>query len=134
MPATYAGIVSLDGHDAYVYDVKVAATKIEVAAGLKGYYTDDKQVYVDQLTGSVLDQREHQVRTDLKGNPLIDLRIGFTDAQVKTLVDEAKTNGTTLTLVRKWIPIFGLVIGIPVLLLGLFLTARRRKTSTTSTT
>ena len=132
VPATYAGTDTLDGHSVYVYDAQVPKTKIEVAAGVKGYYTDDKQIYVDQMTGSVLDQREHQVRTDLHGNPVIDLRIAFTDAQVKKLVDDAKANDSQLKLIRTTLPIVGLVVGIPVLLLGLFLTVRNRRTRRTA--
>jgi len=127
VPATYAGTDTRDGHEVYVYDVQVPKTKIEVAAGLKGYYTDDKQIYVDPMTGSVLDQREHQVRTDLQGGPVIDLTLGFTDAQVQKLVDDAKANDKTLTLIRTTLPIVGLVVGIPVFALGLFLTLRNRK-------
>jgi hypothetical protein len=127
--ATYAGTDTLDGHEVYVYDIQVPKTKIEVVPGIKGYYTDDKQAYVDQLTGSVIDQREHQVRTDLKGNPVIDLTIGFTDAQVQKLVNDAKSDDASLTLIRTTIPIVGLVVGIPVFLLGLFLTLRSRRRS-----
>jgi hypothetical protein len=127
--ATYSGTDTLDWHEVYVYDVQVPKTKIEVAAGVKGYYTDDKQVYVDQLTGSVIDQREHQVRTDLQGNPVIDLTIGFTDEQVASLVDDAKTNGQSLKLIRNTLPLVGLVIGVPVFALGLWLTIRNRRRS-----
>lgn len=126
VPATYAGTSSLLGHQVYVYDVHVPKTRIEVAPGVKGYYTDDKQVYVDQLTGSVINQVEHQVRTDLHGNPVIDLQIAFTDAQVQKLVDEARTNGRQLTVIREVVPIVGYAVGIPVLLVGLFLAFRRR--------
>ena len=129
-PATYAGTSRLDGHQVYVYDVKVPKTQIEVAPGVKGYYTDSKQVYVDQLTGSVIDQVEHQVRTDLQGNPVIDLHIGFTDSQVQTLVDQAKKNGQQLTLIRNDVPIVGYVVGIPVLVVGIVLSVRSRRPRT----
>jgi hypothetical protein len=132
VPATYAGTDTLDGHGVYVYDVHVPKTKIEVAAGLKGYYTDDKQIYVDQLTGSVLDQREHQVRTDIHGGPVIDLQLAFTSAQVAKLVKDAKANDAQLKLIRTTLPIVGLVVGIPVLLLGLFLTLRNRRSKQTA--
>jgi Porin PorA len=125
--ATYAGTDKLLGHEVYVYDVQVPKTEMDVAEGIKGYYTDDKQLYVDQLTGSVVNQVEHQVRTDLDGNPVIDLHIEFTDAQVKKLIDEAKTADGQLTLIRKIVPIVGYVAGIPLFLVGLFLTTRSRK-------
>ncbi len=125
--ATYAGTDELDGHEVYVYDVQVPKTKMDVAEGIKGYYTDDKQLYVDQLTGSVLNQVEHQVRTDLEGNPVIDLHIAFTDDQVQTLVDEAKDNGKQLKLIRTWVPLVGYPLGVPLFLIGLFLTIRNRK-------
>ncbi len=127
VPATFARTDTLLGHPVYVYDVHVPQTKIEVAPGIKGYYTDDKQVYVDQMTGSVLNQPEHQVRTDLQGNPIIDLNVKFTDAQIKKLVDDAKKNDAQLKLIRNTLPVVGLVVGIPVLLLGLFLTIRRHR-------
>jgi Porin PorA len=125
--ATYAGTDKLDGHEVYVYDVQVPQTEMDVAEGVKGYYTDDKQLYVDQLTGSVVNQVEHQVRTDLHGNPVIDLHIQFTDAQVKKLIDEAKDNATQLNLIRTTIPIVGYVAGVPLFLIGLVLTTRTRK-------
>jgi hypothetical protein len=125
--ATYAGTDKLDGHEVYVYDVQVPKTRMDVAEGVKGFYTDDKQLYVDRLTGSVINQVEHQVRTDLDGNPVIDLHIKFTDAQVKKLVDEAKDNATQLNLIRKIVPIVGYVVGIPLFLIGLLLTTRSRK-------
>jgi Porin PorA len=125
--ATYAGTDTLNGHQAYVYDVQVPKTKMHVAEGVKGFYTDNKQIYVDQLTGSVLDQREHQVRTDTKGNPIIDLHIAFTQGQVGRLVDDAEANGTRLRVVRTWVPIAGYVIGIPMFLVGAVLTLRGRR-------
>src|SRR5262245_38522869 len=125
--ATYAGTDTLDGNEVYVYDVQVPKTEMDVAEGVKGYYTDDKQLYVDQLTGSVINQVEHQVRTDLEGNPVIDLHIKFTDSQIQTLVDEAKDNGKQLKLIRTYIPIFGYVVGVPLFLVGLFLTLRNRR-------
>jgi len=126
--ATYAGTDEVDGHEVYVYDVQVPKTKMDVAEGVKGYYTDDKQLYVDRLTGSVVDQVEHQVRTDLEGNPVIDLHIKFTDAQVQKLIDEARTDDGQLTLIREIVPIVGYVVGIPLFLIGLFLTLRSRRT------
>jgi hypothetical protein len=129
VPATYAGTDKLDGHEVYVYDVQVPKTEMDVAEGVKGYYTDDKQLYVDQLTGSVINQVEHQVRTDLEGNPVIDLHIKFTDDQIQTLVDEAKDNGAQLKLIRNWVPIIGYPLGVPIFLIGLFLTVRNRKTA-----
>ena len=124
--AKYAGTDTLHGHEVYVYDVQVPKTKMDVAEGIKGYYTDDKRLYVDQLTGSVIDQVEHQVRTDLKGNPVIDLHIQFTDDQVQTLVDEAVDADKQLKVIRTWVPIVGYVVGVPLFLIGLFLTIRNR--------
>jgi Porin PorA len=108
----------------------VPKTEMDVAEGIKGYYTDDKQLYVDQLTGSVINQVEHQVRTDLDGNPVIDLHIKFTDDQIQKLVDEARTADGQLTLIRKIVPIVGYVVGVPLFLIGLFLTLRGRKKAT----
>ena len=125
--ATYAGTDTLDGHEVYVYDVQVPQTKMDVAEGVKGYYTDDKQLYVDQLTGSVVNQVEHQVRTDLEGNPVIDLHIQFTDDEVQTKVDEAVENGKQLKLIRTYVPIVGYAVGVPVFLIGLLLTLRGRR-------
>jgi len=132
--ATYAGTDKLDGHEVYVYDVQVPKTEMDVAEGVKGYYTDDKQLYVDQLTGSVVNQVEHQVRTDLDGNPVIDLHIQFTDAQVKKLIDEARTADGQLTLIRKIVPIVGYVVGIPLFLVGFLLTRRSRRSPSSTTT
>lgn len=132
VPATYGGTTKLDNHDVYIYNVEVRQAPADVAEGVPGFYTDSKQIYVDPMTGSIVDQREHQVRTDKKGVVQLDLHLAFTRGQVGRLVSEAETNGSKLHLIRSVLPLVGYVVGIPVLLLGLFLTVRRRRTASTA--
>jgi len=132
--ATYAGTDQRDGNDVYVYDVHVPSTKMDVAEGIEGFYQDDKQLYVDPMTGSIIDQIEHQVRTDTDGNTIIDLQIAFTDAKVQELVDEAEDHGKQLKLIRTYVPVVGYAVGVPAFLIGLFMTVRGRRSSRTAST
>lgn len=125
--AAYSGTSELNGHEAYVYDVKVDNAPSDVAKGVPGFYTDDKQIFIDPMTGAILDQREHQVHTDKKDNVVLDLHLAFTKGQVGRLVDEADANGKQLKLIRSGLPLIGYVVGIPLLLIGLFLTVRGRR-------
>jgi len=126
VPATYERTEKLEGLEVYVYRVEVTDAQIEVAEGVPGTYTDVKEIYVDPPTGSVVQQTEDQQRWLADGTQALDLQIAFTDEQVKTSVEDAKSNHTTLNLITLWVPLIGFVGGALCLAAGVFLLVTTR--------
>lgn len=126
VPAQYVGTETLDGMEVYVYEVKVDPTKTEVVSGIKGLYSAEKTIKVDPITGAIVYQRNHDVRTALNGDPLIDLDVDFTDDQIKASVDEARDGDNQLKMIGVIVPIVGGILGVLLIAVGLFLALRRR--------
>lgn len=127
--AVYDRTEDLDGLEVYVYKVTQSGTPIELSAGVPGTLDAEKELFIDPVTGSIIDQVDHQDRLDSDGNPAIVLDLAFTDEQVASNVEESKSNVSSLNLVTKTVPIVGLAVGIPALLvgLGLLLFSNRRR-------
>jgi hypothetical protein len=122
--AAYTGTETLEGVPVYVYEVAVEPTPAEVVSGIDGLYQAEKTIKVDPKTGSIVYQRNHDVRTLENGDPLIDLDVAFTDDQVKASVDEAADGGSKLHLISVIVPIVGVLVGLLLLAGGLFLVLR----------
>lgn len=122
--AQYVGTESLEGLEVYVYEVKVEPTKAEVVSGIQGLYSAEKTIKVDPITGAIVYQRNHDVRTMPNGDPLIDLDVDFTDDQIKSSVDEAKDGDAQLRMIGVIVPIAGGILGVLLIAGGLFLVIR----------
>ncbi|MCW2736531.1 DUF3068 domain-containing protein [Nocardioides sp.] len=122
---------SIDGLEVYVYRVEQSGTPIELSAGVPGTLDAEKELFIEPMTGSIINQVDHQERLDSDGNPAIVLDLAFTDEQVAKNVEESKSNASSLELVTGTVPIIGYAVGIPALLvgLGLLLLAHRRRSS-----
>jgi len=128
--AEYDGTETLDGLETYRYHVLVEEQPAEVITDVDGIYSQDKYIWIDPVTGSIVNQTQHEVRTLEDGSPLLDMDLAFTDDQVATNVDEAKDNGRMLGLLTKTVPLVGIIGGVLCLVAGAFLlfAGRGRKT------
>jgi hypothetical protein len=122
VPVSYEGTETLEGLPTYKYAVSVPETPAEVLTGISGIYSTEKNFWIDPVTGSIINQTQHEVRTLPEGDVLLDLQLGFTEDQVSTNVDAAKDNGRTL-------PVGAGVLGVVILALGAFLFVRNRRTT-----
>lgn len=122
--ATYEGEESLDGLKTYKFNYSVSEEPAEVSKGIDGLYSMDKTMWVDQVTGSIVDQEQHEVRSDKKGDPLLDIELSFTDDQVKGNIDDAKDNGDRLNLITGTVPLLGFILGPLLIIVGLVLLLR----------
>ncbi|GAA1930620.1 DUF3068 domain-containing protein [Nocardioides hwasunensis] len=128
--AEYDGTETLDGLETYRYHVLVEDAPAEVVTDIDGVYSQDKYIWIDPITGAIMKQSQHEVRTLEDGSPLLDLNLEFTDAQVKANVEDAEANGSRLGLLTRTVPIIGIVGGLVILVAGGFVTrlAGRRET------
>lgn len=127
----------VEGLTTYVYKVSVEGAPVELTDGVTGVYNDEKELYVDPTTGSIIHQVDHQERIDDEGNPFLIVDLEFTPEQVSSNVEDAESTASGLNLVRDTVPLIGYAVGIPLLLIGLvllFLGQRSRPASHAKTT
>lgn len=122
--AVYSGEGKLDGVDIYKYVVKVEDAPVDVTDGVKGTYSSLRTISVEPLTGAILNQVEHRELKTESGENFLNLDLAFTPGQVKTSAKDAKTNVSGLNLITHTVPLIGFILGIPLLLVGLFLSLR----------
>lgn len=119
--ATFEGEEELDGLLTNKYQVIVKGAPAEIAAGVKGTYDDEKMMWIEPNTGSIINQTEHRVMKQ-DGKPVVELKIAFTEEQKAAGIADGKANAARLKLVTSTIPLVAGLLGLLALGLGLFLT------------
>jgi Porin PorA len=122
----YQGEKTLFGLKTYEFSYHVTDVPIEIGEGITGIYENTVTVYVDPKTGSIVKSGQHQLQNLDDGTPAADVTLVQTDDSVKDAVDEAKTAGTSLTVLLTILPIVGFAGGILCLLGGFALVLRER--------
>ena len=125
--AKYVRTVKVRDLETYLYKVEFTGAPIEIAAGVDGTYDDVKELYIEPKTGAIINQVDDQQRMLASGDPVLDLQLAFTDAQIKTNVDDAKDNMGTLSLLTTTIPLVGIIGGLLCLIGGALLLLRGRQ-------
>lgn len=126
--ATYEGTKDYDGLETYEFSVVVPPTSAEIATDTQGTYETTQTLWVDPVTGSIIDQEGGQVLTLESGTKVLDIFVEYTDETVQANVDDAKSNGRLIGLMTGVLPWVALVVGLALLVLGLML-ARGRRTA-----
>ena len=129
--AVYDSTETLDGLETYKYHVLVDQQPAEVVDGVEGIYSQDKFLWIDPVTGSIINQTQQELRTLENGDVLLDLDLAFTEDQVADNVESAKDSGGLIDLITRTVPLVGFIGGALALLAGAFLVfaGRRRETA-----
>ncbi|MFG1923834.1 DUF3068 domain-containing protein [Cryptosporangium sp. NPDC048952] len=148
--AKYVSSEDINGLEAYKYEMQVPAVKIgdlEVPGELVGsaepavtadrYYTNTRTVWVEPKTGVILKGQENQSQTlrDASGADKVTLfaaTLTFDDQTVSEAVSLAKDSISQITLVSTVAPIVVGVLGVILIVVGLFLALRRGGNSQSS--
>lgn len=128
VPATFDGTEKIDDLETYRFKVSIPRTEAEVVDGIDGFYTQEKTIWVEPSTGSIVNQQQSETRTTAEGDTLLELDLAFTDEQVEQSVTDAKDSVDRLGLITSTVPMVGIIGGIVALLIGLalVLSGRRR--------
>ena len=118
-PADYAGETTMDGLKVYQYHQVITDAPIDLGNDIQGIYNLDETYTIDAVTGKIINQEVHDVRT-LKdgGATALDLTAVYTPETIQSNIDDAKAGGKQLKLITKTLPIVGLVVGLICLALG----------------
>lgn len=146
-PAEFKDVETIDGVDVYKFVEVIAPTQIgtlEVPGNLVGstdasvqapeFYSNTRSLWVEPTTGVIVKGVEQQKQT-LRGADgtdkltLIEATIGFTDENVRLSAKAAADGKSQLGLVTTVIPLVGLVLGLLLLALGLFMIMGSRRAS-----
>ena len=122
--ATYDREETLDGVETYVYTVDISDAEAEISEGLQGTYSSVKEIFVEPVTGSIINQTDDQQRYLADGTQVLDLQLAFTDDQIASSAADAQDNVAGLNLLTRTVPMIGFIGGAVLLLLGLFLATR----------
>lgn len=125
--AVYDRTEEVQGLETYVYTVSISDAPIELTDGVPGTYDDEKEIWVEPVTGAIVDQSDSQVRLDEEGEVFLALDISFTDDEVSESVADADKNAGLLTLVTRTVPLIGFIVGIPMALIGIALLVMARR-------
>lgn len=127
--AVYDRTEEVEGLETYVYKVSIDDAPIEITDGVPGTYDDEKEIFVEPLTGAIVNQRDSQTRYNEDGEPVLSLSLAFTEDEVKESVEDAESNKNLLNLATRTVPIIGYAVGIPLALIGtaLLVMARRKE-------
>lgn len=126
--AEYQGEDEIDGLTVYTYEYNADVDGVTLVGDISGRYVATYTFYIEPRTGSIINQVVHQERIANGDDTVLELDLAFTDDQVATNVDDANEALATLTLMERTVPIVGLAVGIPVLLVGgVLLVLGRRK-------
>jgi len=141
VPLTFVEETSIDGLTVYKFEQTIEPVQIGEQEGLgervggdasfvaPRYYTNYRVLFVEPITGQVVNGFEEQKQT-FRGPDgtdkitIIDAKIGFTEEGTASAVEEAKTNSAALGLLANTVPMVGFILGAVLVVVG-FLLARR---------
>ena len=127
--AEYVGKEKVQGVDTLMYRVNIVDAPAEVTAGVQGVYSSEKTIWVEPVTGRIVSQAEHQTRVTDSGDNVLNLDVTMTPETSKRLTQEAVDKKRELDLVDIWVPVVGLLLGVPALVGGVILTLRGRRSA-----
>lgn len=119
--AAYDRTEEIDGLETWVFKVSVSDVPIELAEDVPGTYNDEKELWIEPMTGAIVDQVDHQERLDEDGEVAIAINLEFTDEEVAESIEDAQANVDKLVLVTETVPLIGYLVGIPMAIAGLVL-------------
>ena len=127
-PATFEGTSTIDGLEVYRFVSQVPSTPITIQSILPGTYSGTTTVWVEPTTGVIVKGEQKIVQQFQDGKPVFDGTLTFTPSTVKQQADFADDQLGKIHLIRWWIPLGLLVVGVALLLVA-GLAGRRRAVS-----
>ncbi|HET6876297.1 MAG TPA: DUF3068 domain-containing protein [Jatrophihabitans sp.] len=141
-PMRYAGETTMQGLTVYKFVQKIVNQPALTNATLPSTYSNTRTVWVEPTTGVIVDGQE-QVKQVLTGRANLDPNsklvapelanlvalagtLAFTPDTVRLQAELAKSNLPRIHLIRLWMPLIALVLGVLCLAAALWIALRRR--------
>lgn len=125
-PAQYVGTSKLDGLKVYEFRQQIPASPIKIAGLLPGTYTDQTTVFVEPTTGVIIKGVQSiNEKFASTGQTVFNGTLTFNNKSVASQASYAKSQRSQISLVRVWLPLILLVLGVVLLVVALLLGRRR---------
>jgi hypothetical protein len=120
-PARFVAAEELEGVQVYKYvqDVPRTSVRLNIFDDVNnlqpGFYQNRRTLWVEPTTGLIVKGQEEQqqwLTSNGTDNKIAELRIGYDDATVRKQVEQAQDGAGSLALVRVWLPLAALVLGL----------------------
>jgi hypothetical protein len=112
-------------------ELPASVTGLEADVVADRMYSNTRTVWIEPETGVIIKAQEEQLTTfDYEDEQLItatDVTIGYTDETVQNNADRYRDLAFQLKLIRLWIPIGALVLGLVLIAVGVFMLIRNRR-------
>ncbi len=126
-PMSYQDTEKLDGLTVYKFGQNVPASPIKIQGLIPGTYSNVRTVWVEPTTGVIVKGSEKIEQKFAQGGTIaFSGTLVFNDATVKSQANYAKSQMDKINLVRWWIPLGLLVLGLLAIVGGLLLARGRR--------
>lgn len=110
--ANYTGTTKVAGLTAYRYHVVVPKTKVDVVAGVAGFYSDDRTLYVEPQTGTILESVDHQLKNFANGSVAAQIDLSTDQQSIQYQANKARDGINEINAVSETWPIVLLVVGV----------------------
>lgn len=127
--AAYDRTETIQGLEVYVYKVTIEDAPIEIGEGIDGTYTDNKEIFVEPTTGSIISQADDQQRYLADGTQVLDLQLQVTEESVTAAVEDAEANKSKINLLTRIVPLVGFIGGALCVIVGVLLMRRQQRVS-----
>jgi DUF3068 family protein len=122
--AKFIGTEKLFGLNLYKYEAVISGANVDVSPGIPGTYDDDRTVWVEPTTGTIVKGVEHQVRTLTNGTKALETTLTFDQASQKFQANYAKDALRKINLLTVILPIVAGLLGLIALVFGIILARR----------
>ena len=147
VPIEYVGEEDVDGIATYKFEQTIEPTvteSLEVPASVLGEpgegnlqadrtYSNQRTLWVEPVTGAVLDREEQQLSTlrydGTDRVTLTEAEVSYTEESIQDTADKVRTKSVLLKVLDPILPIYGSIVGGILLILGIFLVWRRKPVS-----
>lgn len=125
--AKYVGTTTIKGLKTYQFDTEVTDAPVTLI-GQPATYSTKRSVWVEPTTGVII-KGVQQITEKLAGTAVFEGTVTFTDKTQQTQADLAKDSKNKIALIRWWVPLILLVLGVVLVGLAWFLGRRRPATA-----
>jgi hypothetical protein len=126
-PAVFAGTTTISGLTVYQFTINTPKTKITIEpAGVPGTYTDNRTLYVEPETGTIIKAVDHQIKRLSDGTLAADLQISTAPRSIDEQASKARSGRDQIGLAGTWLPIGLAILGVLLAVAAAFVLRKAR--------
>jgi Porin PorA len=126
-PMTYHATEKINGLSTYRFSQTIPDSAIKINGILPGTYSNVRTVWVEPKTGVIVKGSEQIAQKFSDGGVAFTGTLVFNDATVRSQASYAKNKAGQIDLIRIWVPLGSVLLGVILMIAGVLLMLGRRK-------